>query len=64
MLIRFNSILPAVQKGQNVVVKVPDVDRGRTTPRNVLAVVTNVNETSLYESGTKKWYFREIVLSK
>lgn len=45
--------LPPAEIGQNVVVKVPDVDRGRLAPRSVLAVVLNVNESSLYKLGTK-----------
>ncbi|XP_045471753.1 uncharacterized protein LOC123678661 [Harmonia axyridis] len=45
--------IPPAEIGQNVVVKVPDVDRGRLAPRSVLAVVLNVNESSLYKLGTK-----------
>ena len=43
-----NSRLPAVDTGTNVVVRMPDVDRGRLAPRNVLAVVVHVNCSGLY----------------
>lgn len=46
--------LPPAEIGQNVVVKVPDVDRGRLAPRSVLAVVLSVNDSSLYKLGTKE----------
>lgn len=46
--------LPPAAVGQNVIVKVPDIDRGRLAPRSVLAVVLNVNESGLYELGTKQ----------
>ena len=42
-----NSRLPAVNIGTNVVVRVPDVDRGRLAPRNVIAVVVDVNYSGL-----------------
>jgi hypothetical protein len=46
--------LPPAEIGQNVVVKVPDVDRRRLAPRSVVAVVLSVNESSLYKLGTKE----------
>jgi hypothetical protein len=49
-----NSRLPAVDIGTNVVVRVPDLDRGRLGPRNVLAVVVNVSSSGLYLLGTKE----------
>jgi len=49
-----NSRLPAVDIGTNVVVRVPDLDRGRLAPRNVLAVVVDVNSSGLYLLGTKE----------
>jgi hypothetical protein len=49
-----NSRLPAVDIGTNVVVRVPDVDRGSLTPRNVLTVVVDVNSSGLYLLGTKE----------
>jgi hypothetical protein len=39
---------------KNVVVRVPDVDRGRLAPRSVLAVVVDVNFSDMYEMGTKE----------
>jgi len=49
-----NSRLPVVNIGTNVVVRVPDLDRGRLASRNVPAVVVDVNTTGLYLLGTKK----------
>jgi len=49
-----NSRFPAVDIGTNVVVRVPDLDRGRLASRNVLAVVVDVNSYGLYLLGTKK----------
>ena len=34
-------------------VRVPDLDRGSLAPRNVLAVVVDVNSSGLYLLGTK-----------
>ncbi|KAK2586098.1 hypothetical protein KPH14_008379 [Odynerus spinipes] len=52
-----NSKLPEVDIGTNVAVRVPDVDRGRTAPRNILAVVAGINASGLYELGTKEGHF-------
>jgi len=49
-----NSRIPAVDIGTNVVVRVPDIDRGRLAPRNVLAVVVDVSFSGLYLLGTKE----------
>ena len=49
-----NSRLPAVDIGTNVVVRVPDLNRGRLVPRNVPAVVDYVNSSGLYLLGTKE----------
>ena len=49
-----NSRLPAVDIGTNVVVRVPDLDRGRLAPRNVLAVVVDANSSGLYLLGTEE----------
>ena len=49
-----NSRLPAVDTEINVVIRVPDVDRGRLAPRNVLAVDVDVNSSGLYQLGTKE----------
>jgi len=49
-----NSGLPVVDIGTNVVVRVPDLVRGRLAPRNVLAVVVDVSSSGLYLLGTKE----------
>jgi len=49
-----DSRLPTVAIGTNVVVRVPDLDRGRLTSRNVLTVVVDVNSSGLYLLGTKE----------
>jgi len=49
-----NSRLPGVYIGTNVVVRVPDLERGRLAPRNVLAVVVDVSSSGLYLLGTKE----------
>jgi len=49
-----NSRLPAVDTGTNVVVRVPDLDRGSLAPRNVPAVVVDANSSGLYLLGTKE----------
>nr|CAI5826859.1 unnamed protein product [Callosobruchus analis] len=46
--------LPPAEIGQNVIAKVPDIDRRRLAPRNVLAVVLHVNGSSLYRLRTKE----------
>lgn len=53
MLQRSNKKFPPVISGQNVLVKIPDVDRGRAAPRNVMAVIMERKEESdLYQLGT------------
>jgi hypothetical protein len=47
------SRLPAVDTRTNVVVRMPDVDRGRLAPRNVLAVVVHVNSSG--HQGRPTW---------
>jgi hypothetical protein len=47
------SRLPAVDIGTKVVVRVPDLDRGRLVTKNVLAVV-DVNSSGLYLLGVKE----------
>ena len=55
-----NSRLPAVDIGTNVVIRVPDLDRGRLAPRNVLAVVVDVNSSGLYLLGTKEGQLEQL----
>lgn len=52
MLKRTERKLTPVSVGDNVLVNIPDVDRGRLAPRNVMAVVINKNDDS-YTLGTK-----------
>jgi hypothetical protein len=56
-----NSRIPAVDIGTNVVVRVPDVDRGSLTPRNVLAIVVDVNP---YLLGTKEGLLERLYARK
>jgi len=49
-----NSRLPAVDIGTNVLVRVPELDRGRLAPRNVLAVFVDASSSGLYLLGTKE----------
>jgi len=49
-----NSRLPAVDIGTKVMVRVPDLDRGRLALRNVLAVVVDVKSSGPYLLGTKE----------
>ena len=49
-----NSRLPAVDIGTNVVVRVPDLDRGRLAPRYALEVVVDISSSGLYLLGTKE----------
>jgi hypothetical protein len=48
-----NSRLAAVHIGTNVVIRVPDLDRGRLAPRNVLAVAVDVSSSGLDLLSTK-----------
>ena len=54
MVSLFNSTRPGVDIGTNVVVRVPDLGRGRQAPRNVPAVVVDVISSGLYLLGTKE----------
>jgi len=58
-----NSRLPAVDIGTNVLVRVPDLDRGRLAPRNVLAVVVDVISSGLYLLGTKEGLLERLYAS-
>ena len=55
-----NSRLPAVDIGTNVVIRVPELDRGRLAPRNVPAVVIDVNTSGLYLLGTKEGLLEQL----
>ena len=55
-----NSRLPAVGIGTNVVVRVPDLDRGCLAPRNVLAVVVGVSCSGVYLLGMKEGLLEQL----
>jgi len=55
-----NSRLPAADIGTNVVVRVPDLNRGRLIPRNVLAVVVDAVSSGLYLLGTKEGLLEQL----
>ncbi|KAJ8885481.1 hypothetical protein PR048_011679 [Dryococelus australis] len=44
---------PPASTSDNILVSIPDVDRGRLTPRNVLAVIMEEVEPNLFSIGTK-----------
>ena len=58
-----NSRLPAADIGTNILVRVPDLDRGRLAPRNVLAVVVDVISSGLYLLGTKEGLLERLLLA-
>ena len=39
--------------GQNVRIKIPDIDRAKMDPRSVIAVITDIKDEQFYELGTK-----------
>jgi len=39
--------------GQNVRIKIPDIDRAKMDPRSIIAVVTDVKDEEFYELATK-----------
>lgn len=49
-----NLKFPCVEIGTNVLVRVPEVDRGRAAPRNVMCVVMSINPSGLYQLGNKE----------
>ena len=63
MVSLFNSRLPAADIGTNVLVRVPDLDRGRLALRNVLAVVVDVSSSGLYLLGTKEGLLERLYAS-
>ncbi|CAG5053753.1 unnamed protein product [Parnassius apollo] len=44
---------PAVNTGDNVVVKIPDVDRVKADDRNIIAVIISQETEGMYKLGTK-----------
>jgi len=39
--------------GQNVRIKIPDIDRAKMDPRSITAVITDIKEEEFYELATK-----------
>ena len=39
--------------GQNVRIKIPDIDRAKMDPRSIIAVITDIKDEEFYELGTK-----------
>jgi hypothetical protein len=54
MLVKSNKKFKSCRPGQNVLVNIPDVDRSRVSPRNVLAVIITVNDNDLCTLATKE----------
>jgi len=44
---------PNVKVGQNVRLKVPDIDRAKTDPKSIIAIVIDVKDNEFYQLGTK-----------
>ncbi|XP_045511256.1 KRAB-A domain-containing protein 2-like [Colias croceus] len=44
---------PAANRGDNVVVKIPDVDRAKADDRNIMAVIISQETEGMYKLGTK-----------
>ena len=51
---------PPASLGDTVRVPIPDVDKGRGDPRNVLAVVMNVTEDGFYRLGTERGILNQL----
>ncbi|CAH1100890.1 unnamed protein product [Psylliodes chrysocephalus] len=45
--------LPVVNIGDNVLINIPEVDRGRLAPPNILAIIMDKTDQDLYILGTK-----------
>jgi len=39
--------------GQNVRIKIPDIERAKMDPRSIIAVITDIKEEEFYEPPTK-----------
>lgn len=53
MLVQSQNKFPPVNVGDNVLINIPEVDRGRLAPRNVLAVIMEKTDQGLFILGTK-----------
>ncbi|KAK9674972.1 hypothetical protein QE152_g40738 [Popillia japonica] len=52
MLCESNNRYAPLEIGTRLLIRVPDVDRGRLIPRNVLAIVSQINNDGLYKLST------------
>ena len=66
-LLQANKILRTTQKqfppaqiGDTVRIQVPDVDRGRTDSRNVLAVVVGIEDSDFYKLANKNGTLKQL----
>lgn len=53
MLKRSNTKFLVAEIGQNIRIRVPELDRAKADSRNIIAVITSVENVSLYKLGTK-----------
>jgi len=53
MMTRSENKFPAVDVGVNVVIRIPDVDKGKTDLPNLIGVVLEKTEYDLYRFGCK-----------
>lgn len=44
---------PNMKVGQNIRLKVPDIDRAKTDPKSIIAVVVDAKDNEVYQLGTK-----------
>jgi len=51
MMTRSENKFPAVDVGVNVVIRIPDVDKGKTDHPNIIGVVLEKTEYDLYRIG-------------
>ena len=51
---------PPAQIGDSVRIQVPDVDRGRTDSRNVLAVVVGIEDSDFYKLANKNGTLKQL----
>jgi len=53
MVKRSKIVLSTVKVGDNVTIPIPAVDRGRTDPRNLIGVVTDISDNEMYSIAVK-----------
>lgn len=62
-----DALHPPAERGDNIIIPIPDVDRSKADLRNIIGVVLEKNEDGLYKVGTKygileKLYCRYIII--